>query len=121
MIRQSEYGGVSERFKELVLKTSDRATCQGFESPPLRHTKSLEFRINTRDSRLFSLGRKEKDVYGVMRFLAPFSVMFANGFANKIKWGQNKIYRLLGVSESDWVCAESKNAARSTAAVLTSD
>ncbi len=30
-------GGVSEWFKELVLKTSDTATYQGFESLPLRH------------------------------------------------------------------------------------
>ena len=31
------HGGVSERFKELVLKTSDTETYQGFESLPLRH------------------------------------------------------------------------------------
>ena len=30
-------GGVSERFKELVLKTSDSARGRGFESHPLRH------------------------------------------------------------------------------------
>ena len=33
---EGSYGGVSERFKELVLKTSDTATYQGFESLPLR-------------------------------------------------------------------------------------
>ena len=38
-------GGVSERFKELVLKTSDRVTYQGFESLPLRHTHSFIFYI----------------------------------------------------------------------------
>ena len=32
-----QYGEVSEWFKELVLKTSDTATYQGFESLPLRH------------------------------------------------------------------------------------
>ena len=31
------YGEVSERFKELVLKTSDSAMGRGFESLPLRH------------------------------------------------------------------------------------
>ena len=38
-------GGVSERFKELVLKTSDRVTYQGFESLPLRHTSLFLFYI----------------------------------------------------------------------------
>ena len=32
-----KYGEVSEWFKELVLKTSDPARDQGFESLPLRH------------------------------------------------------------------------------------
>ena len=32
-----QYGEVSEWFKELVLKTSDPARDQGFESLPLRH------------------------------------------------------------------------------------
>jgi hypothetical protein len=31
------YGEVAERFKALVLKTSDAATHRGFESHPLRH------------------------------------------------------------------------------------
>ena len=31
------YGEVSERFKELVLKTSDAERHRGFESHPLRH------------------------------------------------------------------------------------
>ena len=31
-----QYGEVSERFKELVLKTSDSARGRGFESHPLR-------------------------------------------------------------------------------------
>ena len=31
------HGGVSERFKELVLKTSDSERDRGFESHPLRH------------------------------------------------------------------------------------
>ncbi len=34
-------GGVSEWFKELVLKTSDPARDQGFESLPLRHVIGL--------------------------------------------------------------------------------
>ncbi len=42
---RTNYGGVSERFKELVLKTSDRVTYQGFESLPLRHTLSFLFHI----------------------------------------------------------------------------
>ena len=33
---------MSERFKELVLKTSDAATYQGFESLSLRHKKALK-------------------------------------------------------------------------------
>ncbi len=32
-------GEVSERFKELVLKTSDAATHRGFESHPLRQKR----------------------------------------------------------------------------------
>ena len=36
------YGGVSERFKELVLKTSDSERDRGFESHPLRHTFQME-------------------------------------------------------------------------------
>ena len=32
------YGEVSERFKELVLKTSDSSRSREFESRPLRHT-----------------------------------------------------------------------------------
>ncbi len=32
------YGRVSERFKELVLKTSDTATYRGFESHPFRQS-----------------------------------------------------------------------------------
>ena len=32
-----KHGGVSERFKELVLKTSDSERGRGFESHPLRH------------------------------------------------------------------------------------
>ena len=31
-------GEMSERFKELVLKTSDTAMCRGFESHSLRHS-----------------------------------------------------------------------------------
>ncbi len=34
-------GEVSERFKELVLKTSDTATYRGFESHPLRHLTAI--------------------------------------------------------------------------------
>ncbi len=34
------FGEVSERFKELVLKTSDSERGRGFESHPLRHTSS---------------------------------------------------------------------------------
>ena len=37
------HGGVSERFKELVLKTSDPARDRGFESHPLRHLFLLEW------------------------------------------------------------------------------
>ena len=44
---------MSEWFKELVLKTSDPARDQGFESLSLRHEKSLE----SKDSRL-SLSKK---------------------------------------------------------------
>ena len=33
----AKYGEVSERFKELVLKTSDSERDRGFESHPLRH------------------------------------------------------------------------------------
>ena len=33
-------GEVSERFKELVLKTSDSERGRGFESHPLRHIKN---------------------------------------------------------------------------------
>ena len=40
---------MSEWFKELVLKTSDPARDQGFESLSLRHENSLE----SLDSRLF--------------------------------------------------------------------
>ena len=36
-IHFASYGEVSEWFKELVLKTSDPARDQGFESLPLRH------------------------------------------------------------------------------------
>ena len=32
------FGEVAERFKALVLKTSDTAMYRGFESHPLRHT-----------------------------------------------------------------------------------
>ncbi len=35
-------GGVSEWFKELVLKTSDPERDRGFESHPLRHKKCGE-------------------------------------------------------------------------------
>ena len=35
-------GEMSERFKELVLKTSDTAMCRGFESHSLRHFLSAE-------------------------------------------------------------------------------
>ena len=38
----AEYGEVSERFKEPVLKTGDAATHRGFESPPLRHIFAIE-------------------------------------------------------------------------------
>ena len=38
-------GEMSERFKELVLKTSDTAMCRGFESHSLRHFLSPEQRI----------------------------------------------------------------------------
>ena len=37
MIKLNPDGEVSERFKELVLKTSDAAMHRGFESHPLRH------------------------------------------------------------------------------------
>ena len=37
IISFASYGEVSEWFKELVLKTSDPARDQGFESLPLRH------------------------------------------------------------------------------------
>ena len=40
-ITLARYGEVSERFKELVLKTSDTERYQGFESLPLR-----QFNIN---------------------------------------------------------------------------
>ena len=35
------FGEMSERFKELVLKTSDTAMCRGFESHSLRHFLSF--------------------------------------------------------------------------------
>ena len=41
-------GGVSEWFKELVLKTSDPARDQGFESLPLRHISKI--RRNTQEA-----------------------------------------------------------------------
>ena len=37
MITLAVHGEMSERFKELVLKTSDPATGRGFESHSLRH------------------------------------------------------------------------------------
>lgn len=36
------YGRVSERFKELVLKTSDTATYRGFESHPFRQVAKAQ-------------------------------------------------------------------------------
>ena len=36
-----QYGEVSERFKELVLKTSDTERYRGFESHLLRHFRGL--------------------------------------------------------------------------------
>ena len=36
---KKSYGEVSERFKELVLKTSDSERGRGFESHPLRQNK----------------------------------------------------------------------------------
>ena len=36
------FGEVSERFMELVLKTSDSERGRGFESHPLRHTILIE-------------------------------------------------------------------------------
>lgn len=40
--RVNRHGGVSERFKELVLKTSDPERDRGFESHPLRHNLNTE-------------------------------------------------------------------------------
>ena len=37
--REPNDGEVSERFKELVLKTSDSERGRGFESHPLRHIR----------------------------------------------------------------------------------
>ena len=37
------FGEVSERFKELVLKTSDPERDRGFESHPLRHEFNTEW------------------------------------------------------------------------------
>ena len=40
-------GGMSEWFKELVLKTSDSARNQGFESLPLRHFSVIHYNTFT--------------------------------------------------------------------------
>ena len=45
IINSVTYGEMSERFKELVLKTSDPATGRGFESHSLRQT-SFNTKIN---------------------------------------------------------------------------
>ena len=45
MIKLIPNGEVSERFKELVLKTSDAAMHRGFESHPLRHIFSCNMFI----------------------------------------------------------------------------
>jgi hypothetical protein len=49
-------GGVSERFMELVLKTSDPARDRGFESHPLRHLLTAAGHKDNRFDNIFSYG-----------------------------------------------------------------
>ena len=44
------HGEVSERFMELVLKTSDPERDRGFESHPLRHKLNMEWQVFVRRS-----------------------------------------------------------------------
>src|SRR5699024_8461412 len=63
IIRVSErYGEMSERFKELVLKTSDTAMCRGFESHSLRQFLS---RRETFDLEWYPRGRRGSPAKGV--------------------------------------------------------
>ena len=51
---------MSERFKELVLKTSDTAMCRGFESHSLRQSFQIEF-----DLEWYPRGRRGSPAKGV--------------------------------------------------------
>ena len=73
ILRQCRCGGVSERFKEPVLKTGDTAAYQGFKSLPLRHfimqpiaerknmgSRKAPKNINHRSDRKYMLRAKEQ-------------------------------------------------------------
>ena len=56
-------GEMSERFKELVLKTSDTAMCRGFESHSLRHFSFPG--ANSFDLEWYPRGRRGSPAKGV--------------------------------------------------------
>ena len=62
------FGEVAERFKALVLKTSDTAMYRGFESHPLRHTDRFAARNFIPCSFLY-LGIKNKGLSHLMFFI----------------------------------------------------
>ncbi len=58
MVSSTQYGELSERFKELVLKTSDSERNLGFESLTLRHKKALIVIQSEPFSDIFAFGER---------------------------------------------------------------
>ena len=56
IINSVTYGEMSERFKELVLKTSDPVTGRGFESHSLRQNISSKYTVKTAPWRSTQVG-----------------------------------------------------------------